>query len=162
MVLIAAAAIVVGLVAMLLAFMQLGFHPEVAEPSSDHLLDVERTLERELLNATATANKADWTDRDDAVTAVRDGLQPTLESLNRSALTRTTLVQVTYNASLASAWREDNCPSGPARQFGTCAAEGGVVVQKRAGETHVLAVAFDVRVVDDDSRTEARTVIEHP
>jgi hypothetical protein len=162
MVLLAAAAIVVALVAMLLAFMQLGFHPSVAEPPQDHLRDVERTLERELLNATATANTTGWSDRYDAVTAVRDGLQPALDSLNRSALARTTLIQVTYNDSLAAAWRGGNCPGGPARQFGSCGADRGVVVQERAGESHVLAVAFDVRVVGDDSRLVAHTVIEHP
>jgi hypothetical protein len=96
------------------------------------------------------------------VAAVREGLQPTLESLNRSALARTTVVQVTYNASLATAWRARNCPSGPARQFGPCGADRGVVVQERAGKTHVLAVAFDVRVVGADSRVVAHPVIEHP
>jgi hypothetical protein len=162
MVLLAAAAIVVALVAMLLAFMQLGFHPGVAEPSPDHLRDVERTLEREVLNATVTANATAWSDRDRAVTAVREGLHPTLESLNRSALARTTVVQVTYNTSLAATWRGRNCPSGPARQFGPCAADRGLIVQERAGETHVLAVAFDVRVVSDDSQLVAHPVVEHP
>ena len=147
---------------MLLAFMQLGYHPSVAEPSPDHLRDAERTLERELVNATLTANTTAWSDRDDAVTALRDRLEPTLESLNRSALARTTLIQITYNASRATGWRRDRCPGGPARQFGPCATDRGVVVQERAGETHVLAVAFDVTVVTDDSRLVARTVIEHP
>jgi hypothetical protein len=83
-------------------------------------------------------------------------------SLNRSALARSTLIQVTYNATRAATWRDRQCPNGPARQFGDCAADRGVVVQERAGDTHVLAVAFDVSVIGDDSRVVALTVIEHP
>lgn len=162
LVLLAAAAIVVSLVAMLLAFMQLGYHPAVSEPAPERLQDAERTLERALLNATTHANTTAWSDRDEAVTALRDGLEPAIVSLNRSALARTTLVRITYNASHAAAWQDGHCPGGPARQFGPCATDRGVVVQERAGETHVLAVAFDIRIVGRDSRLAARTVVEHP
>jgi hypothetical protein len=162
LVLLAAVAVTVALVSMLLAFMQLGYQPGVAGPQPDHLRDVERTLERELVAAAANASVTDWGDSDEAVSTVRSELRPTLASLNRSALDRNTLVQVTYNASRAGSWRGQHCPSGPARRFGPCAADRGVVVQERAGETHVLAIAVDVRIIGDDSRLVARTIIEHP
>jgi len=53
---------------------------------------------------------------------------------------------VDYNRSAARAWAREGCPKGPGRRFGSCDARDGVVVQERAGETTLLAVAFDVRV----------------
>ncbi len=43
----------------------------------------------------------------------------------------------------------ENLPHGPNRQFGGCQADRGVVVQNRDGETHVLAVAFNLRVTTE-------------
>ena len=57
--------------------------------------------------------------------------------------------RVTYNASAASDWAATNCPGGPGRQFGPCEVDRGVVVQERAGRTHVLAVALDVTVTTE-------------
>lgn len=161
MVLLAAAAIAVALVPMLFAYLQLGYHPDVFGPQAHYAGDVERTLDRALVDA-AAGIPADhgWGDRRDAVTEVREGLEPTLSSLNRSALDRGTAIQVSFNASLASDWEGGNCPGGPGRRFGPCRADRGVVVQQRAGETHVVAAAFDVRVTTRRSETHVGTVVE--
>lgn len=160
MVLLAAVAIGVALVPMLLAYLQLGYHPDVAEPRPDHARDVERTLERELVGATADVPASyDWGDRAAAATVVRSRLASTLRSLNRSALARSTVVQVAYNRSLAADRAAANCPGGPDRQFGACEAIDGVVVQQRAGETHVLAAAFDVRVAGQRTEIRQRIVV---
>jgi hypothetical protein len=53
---------------------------------------------------------------------------------------------VRYNRSAASAWVDEQCPRGDGRWFGHCRSVDGVVVQERAGETTVLAVAYDVRI----------------
>lgn len=60
----------------------------------------------------------------------------------------------------ARAWvTEGNCPDGPGREFGDCIAERGVVVQERAGETVVVAVAFDVAVTTPNGRQELTLVV---
>lgn len=161
MVLLAAVAIAVALVPMLLAYLQLGYAPAVGSPSADHGPAVQRTMERALLEAGdgVPANYS-WSDRQAAVTAVRNRLAPTRESLNRSALERGTALQVSLNASLASDWANASCPGGPGREFGPCVADRGVVVQERAGETHVLAAGVDVHVVRQDGETRLWTVIE--
>lgn len=147
MVLLAALAIAVALVPTLFAYLQLGYHPGVADPSQDHVLGVERTVERELVAATAgIPSSYGWGDRAAAVSAVRTRLAPTLQTLNRSAVAQSTVIQVSFNESLASRWAAANCPTGPDRQFGPCDADGGVVVQDRAGRTHVLGIGLDVRV----------------
>lgn len=163
MVLLAALAIAIALVPMLLAYMQLGYHPDVADPDPEYTRDVERTLERELVEATAgIPARYDWGARDAAVTDVKDRLESTIEALNRSALERRTVIQVSFNESLAAASAADHCPSGPRRHFGSCAAIGGVVVQERAGETHVLAIGFDVRLTADDRSTQVHLLETAP
>lgn len=160
-VLLAAVAIAVALVPMLLAYMQLAYHPAVAGPQPDYASDVERTLERSLANVSEgiPTNYA-WSDRDAAVTELREGLAPTLDSLNRSALARGTAIQVSFNTSRAAARANATCPGGPGREFGPCEADRGVVVQERAGGTHVLAAAIDVRVIGQESETVVYATIE--
>ncbi len=154
MVLLAAVAIAVALVPMVLAYLQLGYHADVTAPAPDRALEAERALQGAVESATdeIPANYT-WRDRRAAVTTVRDRLAPSLESLNRSAVAAGTAYLVIYNASRAATWEARNCPSGPNRQFGPCRADRGVVVQERAGETHVLAVAFDVRLVTRTSES---------
>lgn len=161
MVLLAAVAIAVALVPLLLAYMQLGYHPDVAGPRVDHTGDVERTLSRSLVAATANIpSEYDWSRRTAAVTEVRDRLGETVTTLNRSGLARATAIQVSYNETLAADWISNRCPDGPDRQFGPCEAVRGVAVQERGGETHVLGAAFDVRILREDATITARPVIE--
>lgn len=161
MVLLAAVAIAVALVPLLLAYMQLGYHPDVGDPRVDHPRDVERTLSRSLVAATADIpGEYDWSRRTAAVTEVRDRLGETVTSLNRSGLARATAIQITYNETLAADWIAGHCPDGPDRQFGPCEAVRGVAIQERGGETHVLGAAFDVRILSEDATITARPVVE--
>lgn len=59
----------------------------------------------------------------------------------------------------AREWAAANCPGGDGRQFGPCRADRGVVVQRRAGETHPVAVAFDLRVTSERGRTDLTVVV---
>nr|WP_137283748.1 hypothetical protein [Halorussus salinisoli] len=95
------------------------------------------------------------------MSAVRADMRPRLEALRSSRVESGTVYQVGYNQTAASAWRQANCPGGPDtdRQFGDCEARQGVVVQERAGETHVLAVAFDVGVTTEDSEMDLTLVV---
>ncbi len=161
-VLLAAAALVVALVPMTLAYLQLGYHEDVgaAGVGADPVRDAERVLDRALQDAVAgVPDDHAWSNRTGAVDAVRGRLDADLSTLARSRVEHGTVYDVTYNGSRAAAWEAGNCPGGPDRQFGSCHVDRGVVVQERAGRTHVLAVAFDVRVTTADGRWRATLVV---
>lgn len=161
-VLLAAAVLVVALVPMTLAYLQLGYHEDVGAASvdTDPIHDAERILNRAVHDAVAgIPDDHAWSNRTGAVDAVRGRLDGDLSTLARSRVEEGTVYNVTYNGSRAAAWEADNCPGGPDRQFGPCAVDRGVVVQERAGRTHVLAVAFDVRVTTPDGRWRATLLV---
>lgn len=161
MVLLAAAAIAVALVPMLLAYMQLGYHPEIAEPRTAHASDVERTLSRSLVGATAgIPREYAWSERTAAVTEVRNRLAETVTTLNQSELARATPIRISFNETIAETWMAGRCPSGPDREFGSCEVDRGIAVQDRGGQTHVLAAGVDIRILSQDASVEVRTVIE--
>lgn len=161
-VLVAAIFIAVALVPIVFAYLQLGYDVDV-EASGEYTAPVtnaERLLERAVHEAGRNASvNYEWNQRDGAVTEVRDRLRAPIDVLEQSRIADRTTYQVAYNDSAASAWATTNCPRGPARQFGPCEADRGIVVQERAGETHVLAVAFDVTSTTEQSQIEATMLI---
>lgn len=162
LVLLAAAALAVALVPMALAYLQLGYDHDVHSATVDDqiLSDTERTLQRALDDAAAPIPaQYDWSRRTAAVTAVRSRLNGTLATLDTSRLAAGTVLQVSYDRSRAKAWAGTQCPGGPARQFGACRADRAVVVQERAGQTHVLAVAVEIRVTTPRGDRRAVSVV---
>lgn len=165
LVLAAAALVAIALAPVVVAYLQLGFHADVATSAEYDAPDrnAERLLSRAVHDAASDvpANFA-WDERETAVTAVRSALEPRLESLRSSRVESGTVYQVEYNQTAADEWQRANCPGGPAtdRQFGDCEAHQGVVVQERAGETHVLAVAFDVHVTTERGETGLTLVVK--
>lgn len=162
LVLLAAAALAIALVPMALAHLQLGYDEDRPDGTvaESPVTDVERTLDRAVDRATtAIPARFAWSNRSTAVTAVRSDLRPTLQTLNQSRLASGTAIRVTYNDSRARRVTRANCPGGPNRQFGSCRADRGVVVQSRGGQTHVVAVAFDVRVSKPNGERHAHILV---
>lgn len=160
LVLVAAVVVAIALIPVVLAYLQLGYHPDVRAGSADadHERNAERFLARGVHEAALSANGS-WTDRRAVVSTVRDRLGPPLKTLRESRIERGTAYSVAYNQSAARDWSDRHCPSGPDRQFGPCQATRGVVVQERQDETHVLAVAFDLVVTTDRGRIEWTVVV---
>lgn len=162
LVLLGAAALAIALVPLVLAYLQLGYHADVTASADydDPTQNAQRFLDRAVANATdPVAGRYDWRDRDSAADAVRAGLDPHLATLAESRVASGTATQISYNRTAARAWARSRCPGGPNRQFGRCEARRGVVVQHRAGETTVLAVALDVTVTTERGVREL-TVVE--
>lgn len=159
LVLAAAAVVAVALAPVVLAYLQLGVHPDVRPPAADPGADAERFLERATHEAGTAATGYTWTERGRAVADVKRSLAPRLETLETSQVERGTVYTVEYAPGAASEWATDECPRGDGRAFGDCRADGGVVVQERAGGTTVLAVAYDVRVTTEDGRQELTFVV---
>jgi hypothetical protein len=152
LVLAAAAVVAVALAPVVVAYLQLGYHDDV-RASGDYTAPAEnaqRMLERAVHESAAgIPSEYEWSERGDAVEEVRERLGPRLAELEASRVEEGTAYQVAYNESAAAEWASSNCPGGPNRQFGGCETVDGVVVQDRVGETHMVAVAFDLRVTTE-------------
>lgn len=163
LVLVAATVLAVALAPVVLAYLQLGYHADVTASGdyADPAANADRYLERAVHEVAADVQaEHDWRARADAVRTVRDRLDPKRDRLSESRVESGTVYRTRYNDSAARAWASDRCPRGPNRQFGDCDTRRGVVVQERAGRTHVLAVALDVTVTTERGRTELTLVVD--
>ncbi|WP_336326254.1 DUF7261 family protein [Halovenus sp. HT40] len=160
-VLLAALVLVVALVPIVAAYLQLGYQGEThtgidSEPEQD----TQRLLERSVQEATNTIPATyEWSERQNAAERVRGRLEPTAEGVEWSRLDSGVTQQLTYNESRADEWTDTHCPGGPDRQFGPCESIGGIVLQERAGRTHVLAVAVDLTTTATARESTLTTII---
>ncbi|WP_435064640.1 DUF7261 family protein [Halobaculum sp. EA56] len=161
LVLLAAAVAAAALVPMALAYLTLGAHPDVAagaeadRPGEGTL----RALDRAVANASGSLGRYPWADREEAVAEFDAVLSPDVRGVESARLSETVVVDVERNSTAATAWAAGNCPRGPNRAFGDCGTVDGVVVQERAGETHLLAVGFDVTVAEPGGSAELTVVL---
>ncbi len=158
LVLLAAVTLALALVPLALAYLQLGYAGDVArEPAVETAGSAgtaggsdARVIEAVDRAATArvgdVAGAYDWSDRDAAVSAYREGLETDLDAIEEAAVRDGTVIAVTSASSVAADRSETACPAGPNRAFGVCEADRGVVVQDRGGTTTVVAVSLEVRI----------------
>jgi len=160
-VLVAAAMLALALIPLGFAYLQLGYHGDVAASTAPETPGSEtiRLLERAVYDAGGEATGHPWRGRDGAVAQVDGALAPRERDIEAAQVTGGVAVRIERNDSAASAWAPSHCPRSAGRRFGDCEAIGGIVVQERASETHLLAVAYDVRVVDDRGETALTVVI---
>lgn len=163
LVLAAAGVVVVAMLAMTAVYLQLGAHPDVdaerevgSADAAERAIDV---LDRAVDDARSNHTGEPWSNRSRVVDALRADLASTLESLETARIASGTAYTVTYAPAAANATAREDCPSGDGRAFGDCEADRGVVVQERAGETTVLAVAIEVTVTTPDGETTVVVVL---
>lgn len=162
LVLIAAGLIAVAMVPILVAYLQLGYAGDVraSEGFDAPAENAERVLERAVHDAgKGLATNYTWGQRRAAADEVRGKLDPRLDTLRSARVEEGIAYEVAYNETAADRYAREECPRGPDRQFGPCQADGGVVLQQRAGEAHLLAVAFDVTTVTPDGEIEMTIVV---
>lgn len=159
-VLLAAVLVAVALVPMAVAYAQLAADSAPGDAAEGVTVDdARRALSTSFTDAAVSTDGAyHWRDREAAVAAVREELSGDVRRLEAAAAADRSLV-VSSNESEAAGWAARNCPDGRGRAFGPCEAEDGVVVQRRANETAVVAAAFDLRSVGPAERTNATVVV---
>lgn len=160
-VLAAAAVVAVALAPAVLAYLQLGYHPDVAA-NDDYdapLADADRLLSRSVHEAGTNVTGAGWTNRSTAAERVRERLAPRLRTLEASRVADGVGYSIRYNDSAARAWAREHCPGGEGRRFGSCGTHDGVVIQERANETTVVAVAFDAHATTERGVYDATVVV---
>lgn len=161
LVLVAALALALALVALGIAYLQLGYHDDVRMPDQEPAQQLDAVLERAVQDASADVSDTyHWDDRGDAVRAVRDELNETREQLETSRVNEGHVYHVSFNETHADQWATENCPDGPNRQFGSCESMDGVALQERADRTHVLAVAFDLVITTPDGESSVTIAVE--
>jgi len=161
-VLLAGVAVALVMATLLAAFLQLGYHADVATGGVDDrpVANAERMLERATrVSIEPLRGEFDWSERDAMAKAVRNRLSPRLDTLEAARVDESVLYTVGYNHTVATRQAASYCPSGPARQFGTCVADGGLVLQDRGDQTHVLAVAYDLTVTTQQGHTNVTLVV---
>lgn len=158
----AAAVIAIALTPVLLAYLQLGYHPDVQNDSPALVGDeAVAFLDRSVHNATAaTAGDYGWDERDRMADAVRAAIESDVGTLESSRLESGIVYEVSYNGTAAAQWTAEHCASALGKRFDDCETDGGVALQERAAEAVLLAVGFDVRVVGPDGETDLTVVVE--
>lgn len=154
LILLTAAVIAFALATGALAYLQVGYHPDVGhDPDEGSTREVVLALERSLHDATSADSRGtDWDERSAVAAELDERLGPRVETLQESQLESGVAHEITYNETAAESWARAECPNGPDRRFGACEAIGGVVVQERVGETHVLGVAVNIETTSDRQR----------
>lgn len=166
LVLVTAAVVALALVPMAVAYLQLGYHADVDASSETPTAGDEavRVLERAVHNASATvaAERYDATGRDRrlARSHARRLLDADTRTLEASRVTEGVAYDVRENATAAGRWAATTDNTGPDRQFGSYRTDGGLVFQTRAGQTHLVAAAFDLHVTTDRGTTRLTVVVE--
>ncbi|QLH84950.1 hypothetical protein HZS54_08690 [Halosimplex pelagicum] len=161
MVLLAGVVVALALVAMLVAYLQLGYHADVRTASVDGEAAADgRSYLQRTTHETSRALRGEftWSDRGRAVTEARNRLQPRIRTLQRSRVEAGIAYTVEFNRTAAQRWATANCPSGSGREFGPCAADRGVVVQERGGRSLLLAVGYDLTVTTDRETVQLTVV----
>lgn len=159
----AGAILAVALIPVVLAYLQLSYAPAaaVAGPDDDPAREALATMDDAAVAAAAeVAGDYPWTAREAAAREANRSLWVTAKQLEGSQVEAGVARTVGFNASAAADWASESCPSGPNRRFGDCEAVGGLVLQERAGEATLVAVAVDVRATDDRGWTEVTAVLE--
>jgi len=161
-VLIAGVVVALALVAMLTAYLQLGYGADVRTTDFDRTVEDGRAYLDRATHGAARPVRGEyvWSRRGPAVTALRNRLDPRLAELERSGVTEGVVYRTRYNQTVATRWARTECPTGgPDRTWGTCEADRGIVVQERVGQTQVLAVGYDLAVTTTDYETNATVVV---
>jgi hypothetical protein len=157
LVLVAAAVVALALVPMLAAYLQLGYHADVRAASAppDAGENARRVLDRAVQNASSTvaAGRFGVDERAAALARGRTLLDDARRELAASRVAEGVAYRVSYNESAARRWARSSDNRGPGRRFGPYRADDGLVTQTRAGQTHLVAAAFDVEVTAARSTT---------
>jgi len=177
LVLVAAAALAIVLFPLVLAYLQLGYAGDVAaEPTgSDPAAELDRALDRAIHDAAAdvdagtttgamgdesTSAKASIEDPDAAATAFKRALESDVKRIETARIEDGTAARIEYAPGVADAWVADGrWHDGVDANFPEPTSHGGVVVQERAGEPTIVAVAVDVHLRTPDATIDRQMVV---
>jgi hypothetical protein len=163
-VLVAAAVVAVALLSMTVAYAQLGYDADrrgagarVAPVSEidQGLTGSLRTAAREARHRT---DDRSWRDHRAVARRVTESLRSDIDRLERAHAAERRSLSIELQDTAATQWARSRCPDARGRDFGPCRTIGGIVLQKRAGETVVVAAAFRIRIVSPAESTTLTTV----
>ena len=161
LVLVAAAVLALAIIPLGFAYLQLGSHADVRAQSVEPATGTEtiRLLERAVHDAGDDVAGQPWAGRAGAATRANKSLDSHIDDIEAAQVDRGIAAEIVQNGSAAAAWASESCPAGRGREFGACERRGGLVLQERAGETYLVAVAFDVTVVSERGAAELTVLV---
>lgn len=163
-VLAAAVVVAVALVPMLLVYLQLGYPAGAAAEATDDdgLADARHYLDRATTDATEDVRGLDWSERDTTARRLNSSLANATARLEARGAARDRSYRVAPAPETATRLAREDCPGGEHRAFGACESARGIVLQRRANQTTVVAVAFSIRVRSPRGTTNATVVVRPP
>ncbi len=180
LVLVAAAALAIALFPLVLAYLQLGYAGDVAaEPTgSDPAAELDRALDRAIHDAAADvetrtnggrtedtmASTNDPIEESDvAAAAFKRVLASDVERIETARIEDGTAARIEYAPETADEWVTDGrWRQGVAANFPEPTTHDGVVVQQRAGEPTIVAIAVDVHLRTPNAIVDRRVVVRVP
>lgn len=161
LVLVAAAAIALALFPLVVAYLQLGYAGDVAAEPTDPAPgdELDRALDRAVRSAATDVDRRASASPGAAAETFRGSVEADLDRLETTRIEAGSAARIEYAPDTAVEWvGDDRWREGVAADFDEPSVHGGVVIQDRAGEYVVLAVALDVELVEPD-RTVRRSVV---
>lgn len=163
LVLVAAIVVAIALLVVFSVYVQLAYVDDIRAATDARSPDgaVVDATERAVVAAAADRqDELPWDERETVATTVGDDLDARLDGVETARTDRVVVYRIERNRTASTEHAERSCPDGPGRAFGPCEAVDGVVLQERAGRTHVVAIAVDVRVVMPEGTTEVTHLID--
>ncbi|WP_418280431.1 DUF7261 family protein [Halorubrum sp. DTA98] len=161
LVLVAAAAIALALFPLVLAYLQLGYAGDVAaEPTGPAPgSEIDLAIEQSVQSAASDVAHGGHASPEAAATTFRRSIRDDVDRVETARVEEGRAATIEYAPDVANEWVvEGDWRTGVTADFDEPTVHGGVVIQERAGEPTVVAVAFDVQLVEPD-RTVRRSVV---
>lgn len=103
--------------------------------------------------------QSEWSERQHVIKHARAIITEDLHRIESYHIKQGRSLTLNFATVSADEWARMRCPSGPDRVFGRCQSTNGVIVQSRAGETTIVAVAIEVQVLSPTETTNAIFII---
>lgn len=109
--------------------------------------------------AAETAGDHSWWQRAEMADTISSQVDERIAPLETKDLDSGVVMEIGVVTDRADAIGSNRCPSGSGCRFGSCVAIDGVVLQERAGEVVVLAIAFEIDIAGPDHRGSSLFVV---
>lgn len=155
----AGAVVAVALLAVLGAVLQLGYDPAPDSQRMDPPEETRRVVATLLTRVEPAVRDYAWGEHEAAIQEINPVLRDGIRTLQTDRAGTIRFVDVATGAALDRL--ATLCPRTEHQSFGPCTVIDGIVLQERAGRTHLVAVVLEVTVVTETRRT-ALTVVVRP
>ncbi|WP_231858872.1 DUF7261 family protein [Haloquadratum walsbyi] len=103
--------------------------------------------------------KHNWNERQRVIERVRTDVTEDFHRIELYHIQEGRSLTLNFAASHAHERAHMQCPGGPNRMFGQCQSVNGIIIQSRAEEVTIVAIAVEVQVISPTETTNATFMI---